>query len=304
MPSTRVTMPWRMTRHAARVPKKIDWVRTRTRRARSAGASGLPRRLASRSPTAPGLLADSEASLAGGEFGEGLIAAHPVLHLHPLALVEVLVDGEEVTDPVERGLGPVADVGRGPPLRVVGRDTQELGVLALLVGHDAHAEDLGLDETPRERRVRGEDQDVEGVTVPAQRVGDEAVLGGVPHGHDEVPVELDRVTQVVVLVLVMAVARDLDDDVDGVHGSPHFAGRALRGATRSMVARVTAAPSPTRGADAGAPAARAYTSLGPLRPRTRRAAWSGSRSRSRARSPAARSPRPRPTSPERTCSTT
>ena len=59
---------------------------------------------------------------------------------------------------------------------------------------------------------------VKRVTIAAQGVGDEPVLGGVAHGDDQVAVKHDRVVLVVVLVLVVAVAWDLDNDVYRVHG--------------------------------------------------------------------------------------
>src|ERR1700691_571895 len=115
------------------------------------------------------------------ELLERLGAAHVVLNLYPLAFVEVFVHRKKVADSVQDLLGHVADICRVFPLLVVARYSDELLVPTVLIGHDAHAENLRLDETARKRRKLGDDERVERVAVAAERVGNEAVLRGVTH---------------------------------------------------------------------------------------------------------------------------
>ena len=47
----------------------------------------------------------------GFQFHQGLRPSHVVLHFHPFSLVQILVDREEVANPVQDGLGDVGNVG-------------------------------------------------------------------------------------------------------------------------------------------------------------------------------------------------
>src|SRR5206468_5378953 len=55
---------------------------------------------------------------------------------------------------------------------------------------------------------------IERVVVLRERVGDEAVVSGIHGGGEEASVEAEYVVLVVVLVLVAAATRDLDDHID------------------------------------------------------------------------------------------
>ena len=97
-----------------------------------------------------------------------------------------------------------------------GRNADQLGVLAGLVLHVQHADRPGLDPHAGIDRVVEQDQGVERVAVAAERVGHEAVVGGVRRRREQAPIEVDPVRLVVDLVLVAAAAWDLDDDVDAI----------------------------------------------------------------------------------------
>ena len=100
----------------------------------------------------------------------------------------------------------------------LGRDADDLGVLAGLVVHVQHADRAALDPHARVHRVLEQDECVERVAVAAEGVGDEAVVGGVGGGGEEATVEEDLAVLVVDLVLVAAPTGDLDDDVDAIGG--------------------------------------------------------------------------------------
>src|SRR5262249_30675978 len=88
---------------------------------------------------------------------------------------------------------------------------QDLLVLALLVGHPEQPDGARPDPAPGERRLADEHERVEGIAVAAERAFDEAVIGGVAHGGEQHPVEVDLPADVVHLVLVARTGRDLDD---------------------------------------------------------------------------------------------
>ena len=117
----------------------------------------------------------------------------------------------------ERFGGNVADVGRVAPPRFTMVDTKNLGVTTGVVGHPHHADRSHVDPAAREGGILGEHEDVEGITVLGEGLGDEPVLGRVGRGGEQAPVEPDAAGLVIDLVLVAASSGYLDHDVDGFH---------------------------------------------------------------------------------------
>ena len=106
---------------------------------------------------------------------------------------------------------PAGDRGHG----LVGRgDAEHLVVAAGLVGHPEHAEGPGLDQAAGEGRLGQQDESVERVSVLAEGVLDEAVVGRVLRRGEQGAVEPDATGVVVDLVLVPLPLRDLDGDVE------------------------------------------------------------------------------------------
>src|SRR5580693_4574972 len=157
--------------------------------------------------TAPGFF---HLGLGGGAVGPGRVP-------DALARLQLLVDGEEVMDlqPVE--LGHVLELARVVLPRVAGRDTDDLVVTALLVGHPEHPDRAAADQAAGEGGLLDQDHRVERVAVLAQGVRDEAVVGRVLSRGEQRPVQADQAAFVVDLVLVPAAPRDLDQDVE-FHG--------------------------------------------------------------------------------------
>ena len=96
----------------------------------------------------------------------------------------------------------MVDVAQVLLARVVGRDAEDLVVAALLVGHPEHADRAAEDQAARERRLRQQHQRVERIAVLAERVLDEAVVGGVLGRGEQRAVQADAAGLVVELVLV------------------------------------------------------------------------------------------------------
>ncbi len=100
------------------------------------------------------------------------------------------------------------------PLGILVRHAKNLVVLALLVGHLEHADRLDGDHAAGKRRLGHQHQAVHRVSVAADRVDDEAVVSRVDNARPERAVE-DEMAQIgVVLVLVAAALRDLDEGVE------------------------------------------------------------------------------------------
>jgi len=124
---------------------------------------------------------------------------------------EFFVDGEEVGD-----LG--ADAGREivelvhlDPFRIVQRHAENLVVDAGLVAHAEDPERPYFDPAPRKGGLVDEHERVEVLLILGQRLFEEAVVGRKDDGRKEVAVELDHTALFVVLVLVAAPLRDLDE---------------------------------------------------------------------------------------------
>ena len=97
------------------------------------------------------------------------------------------------------------------PARVVGRDADDLVVLALLVLHHEQRDRLDRDHAAREGRLRDADHRVERIAVAAAVAHQEAVIGRVDHRRGEEAVEHQLADPLVELVLVAAPLRDLDE---------------------------------------------------------------------------------------------
>jgi len=131
-----------------------------------------------------------------------------------LARLEHLVDVEEMFD-----LGPlefrdVVDLDDLLPPWVGGGHAQHFRVGSLVVGHPEDADRTGPHPAARKHRLVEQHERVERVAVLTERVGDEPVVGRIHGRGEEAAIEPQHVPLVVVLVLVPAPARDLDDDVD------------------------------------------------------------------------------------------
>ena len=110
--------------------------------------------------------------------------------------------------------GEVVDVLDVLPARFTRRDTDDLGVLAGFVVHVEHADRAGLDPHAGVHRVLEQHEGVQRITVATQRVGDEAVVGGIRGRGEQPAIEMDPTGVVIDLVFVAAPSRDLDHDVD------------------------------------------------------------------------------------------
>jgi hypothetical protein len=108
----------------------------------------------------------------------------------------------------------LVELGDVVPHRVGHRDAQDLLVVAFLVLHQEHADRIDDDLAARDQRLLEEDQRIERIAVAAERVLDEAVVGGVVHRGVQDAIEPQPPGVVVHLVLVAAALRDLDDDGD------------------------------------------------------------------------------------------
>ena len=138
----------------------------------------------------------------------------PVRALDRLAGLQVLVDLEEVLDlqPVE--LGHVGDVLQMGHPRVARGYAKELVVRPLLVGHLEHPDDPRGDQATRKRRLFKQHERVKRVTVSAQGVLDEPVVGRVPGRGEQHAVKPDPAGPVIDLVLVPLAPGDFDDYFD------------------------------------------------------------------------------------------
>ncbi len=98
-------------------------------------------------------------------------------------------------------------------------DAQNFGVTTSVICHPQDANGAHVNPAARKRGVFGENENVEGIAVLGERVGDEPVFSGVGGGREKAAVEVDPPGFVVDFVLVAATSRDLDDDIDGFHSS-------------------------------------------------------------------------------------
>ena len=97
------------------------------------------------------------------------------------------------------------------------RHGEDLRVVARLVAHQQHADRIARDQAAREGRSGDEHEHVERIAVAAERVEQEAVVAGVDERRAQRAVEHHAAEALVVLVLVAAALRDLDER-DGLGG--------------------------------------------------------------------------------------
>ena len=113
----------------------------------------------------------------------------------------------------------VVDIDCIAPAGFAVMHAQDLGVASGIVGHPQDANGAYVDPAARKRGVFSENENVEGIAVLGERVGDEPVFSGVGSGREKAAVEVDPPSFVVNFVLVATPARDLDDDIDCFHFS-------------------------------------------------------------------------------------
>jgi len=131
------------------------------------------------------------------------------------------------------GLGrDVVDVGCFAPARFTVMDAQNFGVAPGIVGHPENSNRSHVDPAARERGVFGENENIEGIAILGEGVGDEPVFSGVGGGREKAAIEVDPPGLVVDFVLVAAPTRDLDHDIDGFHFSILPGSVSLRRRTR------------------------------------------------------------------------
>ncbi|MNT03641.1 hypothetical protein D3C72_1381880 [compost metagenome] len=154
---------------------------------------------------------------AGGDQLGGFAGVAPTVDRDRLALLQILVAGEEVLDLLDQDGGQLTVAGN---LGVVGvqlvdRHGQDLLVAAGFVDHLQHADGARADDAARHHRGRVQHDDVAGVAVVRQGVRHEAVVARIVHGGVQEAVDEQGAGFLVHLVLHrQAALRDLDDDVD------------------------------------------------------------------------------------------
>ena len=151
----------------------------------------------------------------GAQDLERPIAIAPAEDLDGLVL-ERLVRLEEVLD-LDQSMRP--DLVETLDVLLVGiadGDAQDLEVEALLVVHLEAADRAGPDVAAGEGRLVDDQEGVGVVAVAGARALDEAVVEVVEDGARQDAVEPEDARRLVVLVLVAAAPRDLDDDLDDI----------------------------------------------------------------------------------------
>ena len=101
--------------------------------------------------------------------------------------LERLVDLEEVLDLGAQLRCQVFDVVGVLPARLRRWHADELGVLAGFVLHVQHPDRPGLDPDTRVHGVLEQHQGIEWITVAAERLGDEPVVGRIGGGREQPP---------------------------------------------------------------------------------------------------------------------
>ena len=168
-------------------------------------------------PRSPGAGPGRDLQLVAGSVGEqqvaGLGNVAPAEDLGLLGLEE-LVRVEEVAD-LDQPMGPdlvePLDVGL---VGIADRDAQDLEVRTVLVAHLEAADRPAPDPAAGERRLVDQEQGIGVVPVAGAGLLDEPVVEVVVDGRRQDPVEPEDAGPLVVLVLVAAPPRDLDDDLD------------------------------------------------------------------------------------------
>jgi hypothetical protein len=138
-------------------------------------------------------------------------------HLRRLAfqLLVVLEEHLQLRQPVLRQVVEVVIVA---VLRVVAVDADDLLVALALVHQRQHADRLGAQDRQRRHRLLHQHQHVQRVAVVAQRLRDEAVVGGVEHRAVQHAVDAQEAGVLVQLVLDLAPLGDLDHGLEPLRG--------------------------------------------------------------------------------------
>src|SRR5690606_545238 len=125
-----------------------------------------------------------EARCAVHDFLGCSLRAFPTLDLHPLTFLEILVVLKKVADLTTNffrhvvGCTQLAVSG----VKLVDRNGQKLGVTAGLVFHLQHTQSTAGYDGTHLNRERRHHEDINGVTVIRQSLGDVAVVAWVMHG--------------------------------------------------------------------------------------------------------------------------
>ncbi len=122
--------------------------------------------------------------------------------------------------------GELVDVMVAVELGVIDVDGDDFVIHLVLVFHGHQADGAGGDEAEGGDGFGTEDEDVEGVAIVGEGLGDEAVVGGVVDGGVQDAVELEEAGFFVELVFVGGAKGDFDDGVE-LRGEESVAGRDI-----------------------------------------------------------------------------
>jgi hypothetical protein len=98
---------------------------------------------------------------------------------------------------------------------IVDRNSKDLEVGPLFVGHVETAKHFCLDHAARKGRLLDKNEDIEVIAILGKRIRDETVVGWIMDRGVEDAIELEHATFFVVLVLVARSPWNLDERQDG-----------------------------------------------------------------------------------------
>jgi serine-type D-Ala-D-Ala carboxypeptidase/endopeptidase (penicillin-binding protein 4) len=171
------------------------------------------------------------------DFVLRFIATNPGGTFDALPWFKVLVHLEEVLNLESVEFGDVVDVAEVFHSRIPGWNTQHFVVSAGLVGHPEHPDGATANHNSREGWFLDKYECIEGITVEAQGVVDEAVVMRIARRSKEHAVQPDPASLVIHLVLIPATSGDLDGDVElhRLHRAS-FPGVSVSGMHRLLIA--------------------------------------------------------------------
>ena len=111
-------------------------------------------------------------------------------------------------------LGQLMNIVAVPELGIADGNADQLVIELVLILHDHQADDAGLHEGQGIDRFGSQHEDIEGIAVVGEGLGNEAVVGGIIDRRVEDAIELQKARFLVELVLVGTPHRDLDDRLD------------------------------------------------------------------------------------------